>query len=166
MRLESLAIGIAILLFGIYLVSTQGVVAGYDLPKLVGLPSSNPGSGNATPGFGFAGFGVGTIVALSGLGMIMNGLRAPSASMGFGRKGADGSMPPEMAAALAAMQSHLPPSAPTGAPPVPPGAVAPPSAPSAVQYCVKCGRANALDAKFCQQCGTTVPSLPPAAPPS
>jgi hypothetical protein len=172
MRWQSLAIGIAILAFGVYLVSSHGYLGGTYIPGLVGLPSGS-GTNSTTPGFpGVAGYSVGTIIAISGLGMIMNSLRSasmqPSGIPGLtgmsetrGVTGAPGSMPPEMIAVLAAMQAQrtagqVSPTTPGPAPGPAPGVV----------YCSKCGRSNVQDAKFCHECGATMPVTPPAAPPS
>jgi hypothetical protein len=156
MRLESLIVGVIILGFGILLVSTNGVVAGVNLPGLIGYPSCSGGtSTNASSPqcYGFAGFGVGTVVCLFGLGMVANGLRSPATLKGLGR-GSSG-MPPEMEATLAQARQSM--AAMTA------GAASPGS-----RFCPECGRANAPDAKFCQGCGRTMPPLQaaPSAPPT
>lgn len=151
MRLELLIVGVIVLGFGILLVSTNGVVAGVNLPGLVGYPSCSgktAANGTSPQCYGFAAFGVGTIVCLFGLGMVANGLRASAAPKGFGR-GSSG-MPPEMQATLAQAQQNVAAMRPSGAAP-------------GSRYCPECGRANAADAKFCQGCGRNMP--PPPAPP-
>jgi zinc-ribbon domain len=158
MRLESLIIGVVILAFGIFLVATGGSIGGVSLPGLIGLPSScSGGSTNQTnPAcFGPAAYGIGSIVCLFGLGMIGNGLRAPSGGKGFGG-GGTASMPPEIAATLAAARQHMERIGPTqdaGAP-APPGS----------RFCPECGRPNAADAGYCQRCGKPMPPPSPAKP--
>jgi hypothetical protein len=151
MRLESLIVGVIVLGFGILLVATNGVVAGVNLPGLVGFPSCHGSSSSANSTspqcYGFAGFGVGTFVCLFGLGMVANGLRSPAGPKGFGRGSA--TMPPEMEATLAQARQNM---AAMGAAGAAPGS----------RFCPECGRTNAADAKFCQGCGRTMP--PPPAP--
>jgi hypothetical protein len=149
MRLASIILGVVILAFGILLVSTNGVVAGVNLPGLIGYPSCTSGSSaNSTSPqcFGFAGFGVGTVVCIFGLGLVASGLRTSSASQGVGR-GA-GSLPPELAAALTQAQQNRTAAAATAPSP-------------GSRFCPECGRANAPDAKFCQGCGRPMPPPPP-----
>ncbi|MCI4351735.1 MAG: hypothetical protein L3K15_09535, partial [Thermoplasmata archaeon] len=90
-RLLPMLFGAAILLFGIYLVSTNGSVAGYYLPQLLGLPACNSNTnstGFPTPGCGFSpfGLGIGTVVVIFGLGVLATSVRAAmsSAAMGGG----------------------------------------------------------------------------------
>jgi zinc-ribbon domain len=148
-RLESLVIGGIILGFGILLVSTNGVIAGVNLPGLIGYPSCTGGStanGTSPQCYGFAGFGVGTVVCIFGLGIIGNGLRSSATPKGFGR-GAS-SMPPEVEASLAQARQSLAAMAATAGPP-------------GSRYCPECGKPNAADAKFCQGCGRTMPPPQP-----
>jgi len=150
MRLESLILGVVILGFGIFLVSTNGVVAGVNLPGVIGFPSCSGGTPNNSTSpqcYGTVGFGVGTIVCFFGLGMIANGLRAPPRTS-RASAGAQG-VPPGFAASLA-------PTRPGWAASTAPGAA------PGVRYCPECGRANAADAKFCQGCGKTIPPPPTA----
>ena len=154
MRIELLIVGVLVLGFGILLVTTNGVVAGVNLPGVIGYPScSGKTSSNTTSPqcYGLAGFGVGTIVCLFGLGLVANGLRSPGTPKGFA-KGSSG-MPPEMAATLAQAQQSMAAMTARG--------VAPGS-----RYCAECGRPNAADAKFCQGCGRTMPPPQGSPPPS
>ena len=158
MRLESLIVGVLILGFGILLVSTNGVVAGVNLPGLIGYPScSGSSTGNSTSPqcFGFAGFGVGTVVCIFGLGLIGNGLRSSPSARASGRQ--SGGLPPELVASLAQAQQNM-------------ATMSAASAPPGSRFCPECGRANAADAKFCQGCGRTMPPRPsppgsPSTPP-
>jgi zinc-ribbon domain len=151
MRWESLVIGILILLFGIFLVSSQGVVAGVNLPGLIGLPCQGATNGTACPGFG--GYSVGTVVCLFALGLIANGVRSPSMPRGLAGGGAP-SLPPEITATLEAARRQMEVASQTMRPtPWDRGAV------SGVLYCPSCGRSNAQDAQFCQRCGKTLPSV-------
>jgi zinc ribbon protein len=158
MRLESLIIGVIVLGFGIFLVSSGGTVAGVSLPGLIGLQcnsSTNSTSPSFSPGCpGGFGYGVGTVVCIFGLGMIANGLRSPAGPKGLAG-GAAGGVPPEMAATLAAarQQMELMTQARGGGPN--------PAAPPGSRFCPECGRPNAADAGFCQRCGKPMP--PPAA---
>lgn len=159
MRLESLIIGVIILGFGVFLVSSGGTVAGVSLPGLIGLQCNTSGN-STTPSFspgcpGGFGYGVGTVVCIFGLGMVANGLRAPSGPKGLAG-GAAGGMPPEIAATLAAAQKHM--ELMTQARSA--GATA--AAPSGSRFCPECGRPNAADAGFCQRCGKPMPPPTPA----
>lgn len=161
MRLESLVIGGVVLVFGIVLVSTNGVIAGVNLPGVIGLPScSSSGSSNSSAPsptcYGLAGFGVGTVVCIFGLGMIANGLRAPASRRSAGA-GGSGSVPPELQATLARAQFTMAAAASRNA-------TAGGSSTPGVRYCPECGHANGADAKFCQGCGRTMP--PPSTPPT
>jgi len=139
MRAESLIIGLVILGLGIYLVSSGGVIAGVNLPHLIGLPSCSSGTNSTCGGTAeFGGFGIGTIVAIFGLGMIARGLRTPST--------------PRMSASAAA--------GPTAPYPTSPGI---PGRQAGVRYCSACGGANQNDATYCQHCAEPMrPPIPPA----
>ncbi|MFI5413648.1 MAG: zinc-ribbon domain-containing protein [Candidatus Lutacidiplasmatales archaeon] len=162
MRLESLLIGVIVLGFGVFLVASGGTVGGVSLPGLIGLQCNTP-SNSTTPSFspgcpGGFGYGIGTVVCIFGLGMIGNGLRAPSAPKGMA--GAGGFvMPPEMAATMAAARQQMELMGRThggGATgPVPPG----------TRFCPECGRSNASDAGFCQRCGKPMPPPATTSPP-
>jgi ribosomal protein L40E len=152
-RLIPALVGLMILLFGVYLVSTHGYVGGTYLPSVIGIqPCGSGSSPNATPctGIGsYGGFGVGTIVCLFGIGLLASSLRGAMATSASGM-GASRGIPPEMLAAIAQAQAR---------PPVAPGAI-----PNTV-YCSKCGAANPSEAKFCHQCATGMQGAAPAAPP-
>ena len=160
-RLLPLILGVIILIFGIYLVSSHGTVFGVYLPGLIGLPNCSPGSNNTSCGFSPVGtWSVGTIVAITGIGFIMAGLRSvmSSASMSGGSMT---SMPPEMAASMEMARTRMatmtqPPSPSVAPAPVPPGPAIRPD----TKYCSKCGKANAIEARFCQACGSTMPPSP------
>jgi hypothetical protein len=166
LRLIPVVIGVAILLFGIYLVSTNGYFDGRYLPSLIGIQPCSSGSSNSAPnGTGCSGFtlygglGVGTIVCIFGLGLIASSIRRAVATPSTSGV----AVPPEMLAAFAQAQSR---------PQVGSGAVVPGVKPGTV-YCSKCGAANPWDAKFCHQCASPMPaktppvsrSGPPDAPP-
>ena len=163
-RLVPMVLGVAILLFGIYLVSTHGSVAGVYLPGLLGLPACNSSPGNNSTPFGGGcssftpyGFGVGTIVAIFGLGLLASSFRSAVSTAGMGTGGMPG-LPPEMAATLELARSRMqsmPTSMPASIPPV----MAPGVRPNTV-YCSKCGQANLVDAKFCHRCGSSMPVVP------
>jgi len=153
MRIESLIVGVLVLGFGILLVTTNGVVAGVNLPGVIGYPSCSAKTSSNTTSpqcYGLAGFGVGTIVCLFGLGIVANGLRSPGRPKGYGQ-GSSG-MSPEMAATLAQAQQSMAAMTARGAVP-------------GSRYCAECGRPNAADAKFCQGCGRTMPPPQGPAPP-
>lgn len=142
MRWESLAFGCVALVLGIYLVSTHSEFAGVNLPGLIGPPfggSSSVSNPECTGGFG--GLGIGTIVALFGLGMIANGIRPPPAA----NTGA--MMAPQMAATLRAAALAQRP------------AVVPP-----IRICPACASANSTEAVYCQKCGRPLPAHPPPPP--
>jgi zinc-ribbon domain len=166
LRLIPVIIGVAILLFGIYLVSTNGYLDGRYLPSLIGIQPCNSGSSSSVPnGTGCTGFtpygglGVGTIVCLFGLGLIASSIRravaSPSAS--------GAAVSPEIVAALAQAQSRIPSAGGVAAPGAKPGTV----------YCSNCGAANPAQAKFCHQCASKMPAgtlsvssaSPPTSPP-
>lgn len=134
-----LVFGIAILLFGIYLVSTGGSVGKTYLPSVIGLPNckANPNASNCAA-YSFAGYGPGTIVCLFGLGLLASSARSAMAR-------ASHPPMPAMPAAMAGFPFAMPGAVP-GAGPQP-----------GVKYCPKCARGNAADAGFCQQCGGTLP---------
>lgn len=168
-RIIPMVLGVAVLLFGIYLVSTHGSVAGVYLPGLLGLPecsSNSGGNSNTSPLGGSPGcssftpysFGVGTVVAIFGLGLLASSFRSAISSAGAGSGGMSG-LPPEMAATLEMARSRMasmPMTMPTAMPP----SGAPGIRPNTV-YCSKCGQANLGDAKFCHQCGSAMPVAPP-----
>ncbi|MCI4353468.1 MAG: zinc ribbon domain-containing protein [Thermoplasmata archaeon] len=164
-RMVPMVLGVVILLFGIYLVSTGGSVAGVYLPHLLGLPACNSGSNGNSTGFpspggcGFSplGLGIGTIVVIFGLGLLASAFRGAmmSSSMGSGGMPA---LPPEMAATLELARSRMA-SMPAYMPPSIPAPMAPGVRPNTV-YCSSCGQANLADAKFCHQCGTPMPVKP------
>lgn len=158
LRLLPILIGVAILLFGIYLVSTNGYIGSTYLPGIIGIhpcssnsTSSAPSSGCA---FSYLGYGVGTIVCLFGLGILANGARRFASGSGSG----SASVSPEVLAAIAQGQSRATSVSPGAAPGARPGTV----------YCSRCGAANPAQAKFCHQCAATIgagPSPPPPANP-
>jgi len=162
-RWESLVIGVVLLAFGIYLVSSNGYVGHTYLPGLIGLPK--PGSSNSSSPFTmFGGYGPGTIVSIAGLGMIGAGLRSPSRnSMGMGAPGmapgmmAPGMISPQMLAAMMQAQQAGPAAVPV------PGAVPPAPKPR----CASCGSENSTEAVFCQKCGKSMaaPSSSVGSPP-
>jgi len=150
-RYEALLIGIIVLGFGIFLVSSHGYVGSTYLPGLIGLPASTSEE-NASFFPGVGGYSVGTIVAISGLGLLASGIRSPSRASARPTSGSSGVMPPAMAAAL------QPAMAGTPIPLVAPGGRAPGPGPQpGIIYCAKCGRGNPADARFCQQCGAPAP---------
>ena len=159
-RLVPIFIGIAIFLFGIYLVSTNGYVGSTYLPSIIGIhPCSTNSTGSFPSGacsFSYLGYGVGTIVCIFGLGLIASSARRYATSAGSGSN----AMSPEMVAAIAQAQSRLATASAPAAPGAKPGTV----------YCSNCGAANPSQAKFCHQCATAIggaappqptPSLPP-----
>lgn len=159
-RLIPLLVGVGVLVFGIYLVSSHGYLGGTYLPGLIGIQPCNT-STNSSSGFtpggsgctGFAlygGYGIGTIVCLFGLGLIGNSLRGAMAMSMAGSSSPH--LPPELSAALTSMQSRMPPGFP------------PPGAQPGTVYCSRCGAANPVGAKFCHQCAGPI-SSPGAAPP-
>jgi zinc-ribbon domain len=166
-RLESLIVGVLILGFGILLVSTNGNLAGVSLPGLIGLPTCNGGTNSTCGGVaGFGGYSIGTVVSLFGLGLIANGLRAPSSPRGMGGSGAP-SLPPEMAATLLAAQQQMMASARAIQAASGSGAAA------GLRYCPSCGSANQSASQFCHRCGKPLPTpepppkqTPPSTPPS
>lgn len=133
--------GLAVLLFGLYLVSTGGSVGKTYLPSLIGLPNckTDPNASSCASA-SFIGYGPGTIVCLFGLGLLASAARTATARAGRPSYPtvAPGTMPP--------IPYHL---MPTTGPTVGPQ--------PGVKYCPKCARANATDAGFCQQCGSTMP---------
>ena len=152
MRWESIVLGVIVLGFGVFLVSSHGYVGSTYLPGLIGLPAQNTTSGASALSM-YGGYGPGTIVSLAGLGMVGNGLRAPP-SRGAA---AGGSLPPEMMAAFVAAQSQMPRggvSAPSGS------SVPPPTS----RGCPACGAPNSAEALYCQKCATPLGS--PASPAS
>lgn len=148
MHWETLLVGVAVLGFGVFLVASHGYIGSTYLPGLIGLPA--PSSGNATSPFSsFGGYGVGTILCLSGLGMVGAGLRTP----GRPKLGAAGAgMPPELMAALGAMRGQMPP---TG---VPASQMSPP------RVCPSCGAPNFAEAMFCQKCAAPLGAMRTQAP--
>ncbi|MGA7862168.1 MAG: zinc-ribbon domain-containing protein [Thermoplasmata archaeon] len=162
LHLIPMLVGVAILLLGVYLVSSHGYLGGTYLPSLIGIQPCNSDSSSSLPngtgctGFSpYGGYGVGTIVCIFGLGLIGSSLRravvTPSAS--------SATVPPEVLAALTQAQSRMQAA---------PGASAPGPKPGTV-YCSKCGAANPAEAKFCHQCassmpGTALPGQPPMPP--
>lgn len=162
-HLIPILIGVAILLFGIYLVSTNGYLDGKYLPSFIGIQPCSTGSpssplnGSGCTGFGaFEGFGVGTIVCISGLGIIGGSLRRGFSSPAAGST----ALTPEALSALVQGQSRSQAA---------PMAIAPGPRLGTV-YCSTCGAANPSEAKFCHQCATAMPGAAPpaqsAAPPS
>lgn len=158
LRLIPVFLGVAVLLFGIYLVSTNGYVAGTYLPSLIGMKPCTPTSqgSNFTPNScafnPYGAYGVGTIVCIFGLGLIATSARRVFASSGSTAT----SVSPEVLAALAQANARTP----TTLPPVAPGA-----RPGTV-YCSNCGAANPTGAKFCHQCASPVVASPPLFPPT
>jgi hypothetical protein len=166
MRLESFLIGVAILGFGVFLVASHGTVAGVNLLGLIGLNCGSAVNTTNPDCFALSGLGVGTVVAIFGLGMIANGLRAPSTPRMPGLAGLRGgsdegamyggaALPPQMMemmrqAALA--HRTVVAGVPMGSGPAP-----------GLRYCSRCGRGNFQDAQFCQQCGSPMP-IPPLRP--
>jgi len=157
-RLIPLFVGLAVLLLGIYLVSTNGYVGGWYLPSLVGIQPCSSGSSSGTStnvtqcgGIGlYGGYGVGTIVCLFGLGLLASSVRRAASSPGAGTGGST-AVPPEILAALAQAQSRT--------------HTAPGMKPNTV-YCSKCGAANLPEAKFCHQCASAMPVAPTAPTPA
>jgi hypothetical protein len=161
MRLESLLVGVVVLGFGILLVSTNGNLAGVNLPGLIGLPNCSSGTNSTCGGVtGFGGYSVGTVVSIFGLGLVANGLRAPATRPGIGGS-ASPSLPPEMTATLLAAQQQMMASAQSMRSAT--GATASPG----VRYCSSCGSVNRSDSQFCHRCGKPMPppEPPPKAPP-
>lgn len=158
LRLIPILFGIAIILVGIYLVGSQGNIAGYNLPKLLGIPECSSANNGTNPcgGFGpFGGFSVGTFVVIFGLGILAAGFRGAMASAAMGGSGGGmsaGGVPPELVASMAQAHARLLAASPGAAAGTGPG-----PSPNTV-YCSKCGRANSADAKFCQQCGAAMPA--------
>jgi len=145
--------GIAILLFGIYLVSTHGSVAGVYLPGLIGLPACGANSTSCTGFSPYGAVGVGTIVAIFGLGILAASVRN-AVFTSSSPTGGMSALPPELASTLELARTRMqsmPTSMSMG---VRPNTV----------YCSRCGQANVADAKFCHQCGAAMPVAP--APPS
>lgn len=156
MRYESLVLGVAVLAFGIYLVSSHGYLGGTYLPGLIGLPAPDSSGGNTTFVPGIGGYSVGTVVALSGLSLLANGLRSPGSSGPRLTATSSANMPPELLAAI--RQSTANKSGVDG--------VAPTAGPGSgiregIAYCPKCGSANRQDARFCPQCGAPAPTSSP-----
>lgn len=169
MRWETLVLGIAVLGFGVFLVSSHGYLGSTYLPGLIGLPA--PNSTNAStpsPFSSFGGYSIGTIVAISGLGMIGAGLRTPSrthmagnmagmnpgmmaAMMGGGGQAAASApaLSPELIAAMMMARQQVVAAAGS----VPASAVP--------RSCPSCNAPNSADAVFCQKCATR---LAPATP--
>jgi len=135
-RFVPLLIGIAVVLFGLYLVSSHGTLGGVYLPSLIGFPNCNTNpNASQCAAFTYAGYGVGTIVVLFGLGLTMRSVRYATA--------------PSQASLSAG---------PTGTTPAAPSISATNSAGTGpIRYCSRCGRANAEDASFCQRCGAKMP---------
>ena len=154
MRVESLIIGIVILGLGIYLVSTNGNIAGVNLPKLIGLPTCNTGANSTCSGSSeFGNFGVGTVVAIFGLGMIGNGLRSPSTTRSPFRRDLWGGPPAPVTGV---------PQQSTAVPAFPATPAEAPGRQAGVRYCSACGGANLAVAKFCQHCAEPMPpQMPP-----
>jgi hypothetical protein len=159
LRLIPVLVGVAILLFGIYLVSTGGYVGSTYLPSLIGIQPCNSNSlegpspnGSDCTGFStFGAFGVGTIVCIFGLGIIASTVRRAMATSSSGSS----TLPPNVAAAWAQAQVRMPPVSGTSAPGPKPGTI----------YCSKCGAANPAEAKFCHQCASPMPRAPTTGPP-
>jgi len=152
MRWESIVLGVIVLAFGVFLVSSHGYIGSTYLPGLIGLPAQNTTSG-ASPLAMFGGYGPGTIVSLAGLGMIGNGLRAPASRATV----PGGSISPEMMAAFLAAQQQMP----RGGTSVAPGMTAPSPA---SKGCPACGAPNSNEAVYCQKCAARLSG--PAAPSS
>ncbi|MCI4346268.1 MAG: hypothetical protein L3K07_05895 [Thermoplasmata archaeon] len=154
-----LVFGSAIVLFGVVLVSTGGYIGGTYLPGLAGFPncsSDHSSSNNSTPssctGFaGYGGFGVGTFVVIFGLGILGTAARMALYS------------PSPTVPAAMLPPGFFPPMGVQGMA----GMAAPGNAPLAgnVRYCPECGRVNAFDASFCQQCGSPMPPRLSPTPP-
>ncbi|MCI4340517.1 MAG: hypothetical protein L3K06_03535 [Thermoplasmata archaeon] len=151
-RLLPMVFGGVILLLGIYLVSSHGSIAGVNLPTVLGLPQCDTGA-NATPcaGLGlYGGVGVGTIVAIFGLGLLASAFRSSmmSASMGAGTM--PGGVPPELLATLQQAQARM-----AGLPPT--GGGGPPGTPDpAYKFCPKCGTRTESSSRFCKSCGSAL----------
>jgi hypothetical protein len=143
MRLRTLVpivFAIVVLLFGIYLVSSGGYVGKTYLPSLIGMPNCKTNeNASACATQSFIGYGPGTIVCLFGLGLLASTIRSSMARQSHP------SMPAGFPASLGATPFF---------PPTNPGTA---GAQPGVRYCPKCARANASDAGFCQQCGSTMP---------
>ncbi len=159
-RLLPILIGVAILLFGIYLVSTNGYLGSTYLPGIIGIHPCSSNSTSPVPSGGCAysylGYGVGTIVCIFGLGILASGARRFASGSGTGAA----SVSPDVLAAIAQAQSRATAAGTGAAPGARPGTV----------YCSKCGAANPAQAKFCHQCASVISvapsSPPPATPPS
>jgi hypothetical protein len=150
-RYESLGVGLAIVVLGIYLVASHGSLAGVNIPSLLGLPCSGGSGNSSTPCLGFGGYSIGTVVVLFGFGLVANGLRAPSAPKGTMTPGAV--YPPGLAAMMSGAYRGSDGMMPQGAGPQ-----------AGIQYCPKCGRGQSSRAQFCQQCGQALPPPTPVAP--
>ena len=151
-RLLPILFGALILLLGLYLVSSHGSIAGVNLPGLLGLPQCDTSS-NATPCAGlplYGGAGVGTVVAIFGLGLLATGFRTTMASAAMGTSGPSG-IPPEILASLQTAQARMqvmPPMAPaTGAMGIPD---------PSYKYCSKCGTRTETASRFCKSCGAAI----------
>ena len=157
LQLIPIIIGVAVLLLGIYLVSTNGYLDGKYLPSLIGIqPCTSSPLPNVTGCTGFSsygGYGVGTIVCIFGLSLIGGSVRRIFASPTSG--GAN--VTPEAVAAIIQAQNRPPAASGVGMPGPKPGTI----------YCHNCGSPNPTEAKFCHQCASAMPGAsPPAAPPS
>jgi hypothetical protein len=159
LRLVPVLIGVAILLLGFYLVSTNGYIGGTYLPSLIGIQPCKSNSSSSLPngtgctGFSpYGGYGVGTVVCIFGLGLLATSVRRLMVSPATGAA----TLTPEAITALTQAQARLRAVSGTVAPGTRPGTV----------YCSNCGAANPAEAKFCHQCASTMPGAnPPAKPP-
>jgi zinc ribbon protein len=151
-RLVPIVVGLALVLLGIYLVSTHGNIAGINIPSALGLPDCSSSS-NSTPCLGIGSYGsigVGTIVVLFGIGLVATSLRASMTAAAMGGGPTMGGMPPELLASLQAAQARMQSMPPAGSPPAPGGAPDP-----SYKFCQKCGTRTEADIKFCRSCGTS-----------
>ena len=150
MKLDILIVGAVIVLAGLVLIVTHGVVFGVNIPQSLGLPCS--GGENQTFCPGFASYSIGTIVLLAGLPIALRGLTT-SATPAFGAGPGGSAMNPEMMAAMMAATRNLPPASAGGTPT--------PGAPGPQRYCPACGQPNAASAAFCNRCGKPMPPPTP-----
>jgi hypothetical protein len=150
-RAVPIVFGIVIVLLGVYLVGSQGNIAGVNLPSALGLPQCSTGA-NATPcgGLGaYGGAGVGSIVVIFGLGILAASFRSAMMSASMGGSPGMGAMPPELIATLQAAQARMQ-SMPTAPPSSTPSGTPDP----AFKFCSKCGTRTEVASRFCKSCGT------------
>ncbi|MCI4360498.1 MAG: zinc ribbon domain-containing protein [Thermoplasmata archaeon] len=151
LRLVPIVVGLALVLLGIYLVGSQGNIAGINIPSALGLPNCSSSS-NSTQCLGVGGYGsigVGTIVVMSGIGILATSLRSGMAAAAMGGTATMGGMPPELLASLQTAQARMVAMSPASAPAAAAGTHDP-----AFKFCQKCGTRTETESKFCRSCGT------------